>query len=67
MSIRLIAKDLYRAKQEVERLKKELAHCPPDSREKLERELAKARAEVERLHHALEGAKEPPKYRKPPR
>ncbi len=67
MSIKVIAKDLYQAKKEVERLEKELAQCPPENREEIEAQLAKAKAEVERLRQALEGVKEPPKYRKLPR
>ncbi len=65
MSIKMIAKDLYRAQKEVEALEKELATCPPENREELEQKLARARAEYQRLREALEGAKTPPKYKKP--
>ncbi len=65
MTIRLIAKDLYRLQKEVERLERELTTYPPEKREELERRLAQVRAERDRVRSALEGAKAQPPYRKP--
>jgi len=65
MSIRIIAKDLYRLQKEVERLEQELSSCPSDKRKELEKRLAEVRVERDKLRNALEGAKEQPPYRKP--
>ncbi len=65
MSIRLIAKDLYLLQQEVERLEKQVRSVPFEKREELETQLRKVRAERDRMQGILNGAKEPPAYRKP--
>ena len=65
MSIRLIAKDLYRLRQEVERLEEHVKSAPFEKREELEDQLRKMRAERNRMLGVLDGAKEPPAYRKP--
>ena len=65
MSVRMIARDLYRLQQEVDRLESQLKACPPAKREDLEDQLRKARAERERVKRLLEGSKEEPPYRKP--
>ncbi len=65
MSLRMIARDLYRLQQEVDRLESELNACPPAKREDLEEQLRKARAERDRVKRMLEGSKEEPPYRKP--
>ncbi|MDD2605121.1 MAG: hypothetical protein PHF66_09965 [Desulfobacteraceae bacterium] len=57
MSIRLLAIDLYRMTREVERLEKALAAASGPQREPLSRELARARADRDRLRQALEGRK----------
>ena len=64
MSVRMIARDLYRLQQEVDRLESELKVCPPARREDLEDQLRKARAERERVKRMLEGTKGEPPYRK---
>ncbi len=62
MSIRLIARDLYRLHQEVERLEKELKEAPPAARRgELEDQLRKKRAERERMRKVLEGCKDVPR------
>ena len=61
MSIRLIAKDLYRLRQEVERLEKELALAPMGKQEAIQAELRQARAERDRLRATLDGRKDPPR------
>jgi hypothetical protein len=63
MSIRLIAKDLYRLHREVERLEAELASAIADRHEKIEAKLREARAERDRLRAILEGQKDSPARR----
>ena len=65
MSIRIIAKDLYRLQKEVERLEQDLLSCPPDERKELEKKLTEVRAERDKVRNALEGAKVQPPYRRP--
>jgi len=65
MSVRMIARDLYRAQQEVERLENELKACSLLHREALEDQLRKARAERDRGKRLLNGSKQEPGYRKP--
>jgi hypothetical protein len=65
MSIRLIAKDLYFLKQEVERLEKQVKSAHFEKLEELEAQLRKVRAERDRMQGILDGAKEPTGYRKP--
>jgi hypothetical protein len=65
MSIRLIAKDLYFLKQEVERLEKQVKSTHFEKLEELEAQLRKVRAERDRMQGILDGAKEPTGYRKP--
>jgi hypothetical protein len=52
MSIRLLAKDLYRLHQEVERLETELASAPLGKQEAIQIKLRQTRAERDRLRHA---------------
>ena len=63
MSIRLIAKELYRLRQEVEALERGLGTVPAAERPALEDRLRKTKAEQQRVQAMLEGAKEPPPYR----
>jgi len=65
MSIRLIARDLYRLKREVESLEKEAENAPASMRAALEERLRRARAEYRRMRQVLDGAKEPPLTRRP--
>jgi len=65
MSLRMIARDLYRLQREVDRLESELKACPAENREPLEEDLRKAKAERDRVKRMLEGTKETPPYRKP--
>jgi SMC interacting uncharacterized protein involved in chromosome segregation len=60
MSIRLLAKDLYRLQQEVAKLEKELANATLDQHEKLQARLRAARIERDRLRSALDGQKDSP-------
>ena len=65
MSIRLIAKDLYRLEKEVEHLEKALMEATREKRSTLEAELRKTTAERNRLRRILEGSKEDPPCRRP--
>jgi hypothetical protein len=58
MSIRLLAKDLYRLQQEVEKLESELSAAPADRHEALLESLRRARAERNRLRRLLDGQKD---------
>ena len=55
MSLRLIAKDLYRLHQQVDRLQKELAVAPPSRREALKKKLRQAEIEREQVKRMLDG------------
>jgi len=65
MSIRLIARDLYRLEREVERLEELVKEGPREKRSALEEALRKATAERNRMRHILEGSKDESPYRKP--
>jgi len=65
MSVRMIARDLYRLQQEVDKLESRLKACSLAKREELEDQLRKARAEKNQVKRLLEGSKEEPPYRKP--
>ncbi len=60
MSIRLIAKDLYRLIKEAEDLQKKIEMAPYEKRAKLEEQLRKANAEVKQMRDMLEGQKDRP-------
>ena len=55
MSIRLLAKDLYRLQKEVEALEKKLQEASYDRKTHLEEQLRTAKAEKERLRRMLDG------------
>jgi hypothetical protein len=65
MALRLIARDLYRLQQEVERLEKEIESAAPEQKDQWRERLRRVRAERDRLRGMLEANKEPPPYRKP--
>jgi hypothetical protein len=65
MSIRLIAKELYRLQREVERLEAGRALASGPDRDRLEDELRKAHGERDRMKKVLEGSKDPPDLRRP--
>jgi len=60
MSIRLIARDLYRLIREVSELEKQIDDAPLERQEALTDELRKAKVERDRLRRALDGSKESP-------
>ena len=55
MSLRLIAKDLYRLQQVVDRLEIELAASPAARREALKLKLARAKTERDQVRRILDG------------
>ncbi len=60
MSIRLIAKDLYRLIREVEDLEKKIEQTPYEKQSEMKDRLRKMRAERERMRKVLEGCKDTP-------
>ncbi len=60
MSIRLLAKDLYRLQGEVEKLEKELSHASSKDREQLADRLRLTRAERDHMRAVLDGQKDAP-------
>ena len=65
MSIRMIAKELYRLEQEVEKLEDEIRSAPLEDREAIKDRLRKLKAERDRMRKTLNGAKVPPPFRQP--
>ena len=61
----MIAKDLYLLRQEVEKLEEQTEDAPFEKQEELKDILRKKNAEMNRMQRMLDGAKEPPSYRKP--
>lgn len=57
MPIRMIAKELYRLIQEVERIEKQLNDAAPEQRENIKDRLRKIKAERNRIQAVLEGKK----------
>ena len=55
MSIRLLARDLYRVQKDVERLEEKLASAPMNLRAEIEADLRRVRAEKDSLRRALDG------------
>ena len=60
MSIRLIARDLYRLIREVSELEKQIDAAPLERQEAMRDELRKAKVERDRLRRVLDGSKESP-------
>jgi hypothetical protein len=56
MSIRLIAKEMYRLFQESEKIRQQIQTAPLFERARLEEQLRKMNAEQERVRRILEGA-----------
>jgi hypothetical protein len=61
MSIRLLARDLYRLQQDVDKLEKQLAETPFDQQDSILARLNAARAERDRLRRFLDGQKDSPR------
>jgi hypothetical protein len=65
MSIRLIARELYRLQKEVERLEAGLPLASVMDRDRLQDELRKVRAERDRMKRVMEGSKSQTDHRGP--
>jgi hypothetical protein len=65
MPLKLIARELYRLKQEVEKLEQRVQNAPMGEKADLQDILRKTKAEEIRLQRMLDGNKEPPAYRLP--
>lgn len=65
MSIRFIARDLYRLQQDVEKLEESLKTSSTKDIDGIENRLLKLRAERDHLRAVLEAKKERPPYRQP--
>ncbi len=65
MSLRLIAKDLYRLKKDVGALEQKILTASESEKSDIEKRLAAARQERDSLQAMLDSAKEPPAYRLP--
>jgi len=65
MSVRMVAKELYRLEREVESLERRVQTASPQERDQLETPLRQLRAERDRLRSILAAKKEPPPYRQP--
>jgi cell division protein FtsL len=65
MSLKLIARDLYRLQREVEALESKIQETSPGRREILEDDLRKLKAERNRMRRILDGAKDDPPCRRP--
>lgn len=55
MSIKLLARDLYRLQKEVERLEEKLAVASAEKRSEIEEALRRTRAEKQSVRRALDG------------
>lgn len=64
MSIRALAKDLYRAQQNFNRLEKACERASAEDEHALKMELRMARNELEMLRRMLDGEKESGSFRK---
>ena len=62
MSIRLIAQDLYRLQQEVDKIEKQIKNAPYQQQEKLKDQLRMIKAERDRIRRMLDGSKDSPTY-----
>lgn len=58
MSLKALARELYRAQQQVERLEKLLLSATPEEETALQRELRDARAERLQLQKMIDGRKD---------
>jgi hypothetical protein len=55
MTLQLIARDLYRFQQEVDRLEKEIVESPPARHGALKLKLATARSDRDHMRRVLDG------------
>ena len=65
MSIRMIAKELYRLQQKVEKLVADLESAPSHEREAMKDRLRRLKAERDHMRKMLDGEKAPPPFGQP--
>ena len=65
MSLKMIARELYQLEREVSKLTKHLDETPLMDRDVLRDDLRKLKAQRNYMRGLIEGAKDPPPYRKP--
>lgn len=65
MSIKGVAKELYRLQKELEKLEDQLRSAPPEQRIELELKFKKTKAERDRVKALLEGMKQYPDIKRP--
>jgi len=65
MSIREIARELYRLEREVEQIEHQLKGLSGEKRLETEDQLRRSKAERDQMRKILEAKKEPPPYKKP--
>ncbi len=64
MVIRALARELYRAQQNVHNLQDQFDKAPLAERDRLRQELRNAQAECDQLRRLVEARKEPPPFRR---
>lgn len=64
MSIRAIARDLYRVQQQVDTLEKQMAAASPTDQDRIQGELHQAKKEMAMIKRILDGEKESGQFRK---
>jgi hypothetical protein len=62
MSIRLLARDLYRLIREVEALEKRIESAPCEDRDELTDRLRKLKAERDRMRRMVDGGQDAPSH-----
>jgi ElaB/YqjD/DUF883 family membrane-anchored ribosome-binding protein len=55
MSIQMLAQELYRLLQEVEKIENQFKNAPPEKQEEIKDKLRKIKAERNRIRAALDG------------
>lgn len=65
MSIKEVARELYRVEKEIERIGGVLRGASPEEKKKLELRLKQLKTEKDRVRAVLEGMKQYPDVRKP--
>ena len=65
MSLKMIARELYQLETELSTLEKQFEETPLMERDELRDEIRKVKARRDYMRGLIEGAKDPPPYRKP--
>jgi len=64
MSLKMIARELYQLETELSTLEKQFEKTPLMERDELRDEIRKVKAQRDYMRGLIEGAKDPPPYRK---